>query len=65
MVALSEYEEISNTVANFIKHNRANDQTDMFDTIHNRYYAAFVVKRSSLDYSQRLKKINLIDCSST
>ena len=46
MVALSEYEEISNTVTDFIKHNRTNDQTDMFDTIHNRFYAAFVVKRS-------------------
>ena len=46
MVALTEYEEISNTVADFIKHNRANDHSDMFDTIHNRFYAAFVVKRS-------------------
>ena len=46
MVGLSEYEEISNTVADFIKHNRANDLSDMFDTIHNRFYAAFVVKRS-------------------
>ena len=46
MVALTEYDEISNTVADFIKHNRANDHTDMFDTIHNRFYAAFVVKRS-------------------
>lgn len=48
MVALTEYEEISNTVADFIKHNRAHDQTEMFDTIHNRFYAAFVVKRSSI-----------------
>lgn len=46
MVASTEYEEISNTVIDFIKHNRINDQTDMFDTIHNRYYVAFVVKRS-------------------
>jgi hypothetical protein len=46
MVALTEYEDISNTVADFIKHNRANDHSDMFDTIHNRFYAAFVVKRS-------------------
>ncbi len=43
---MTEYEEISNTVADFIKHNRANDHSDMFDTIHNRFYAAFVVKRS-------------------
>jgi len=47
MVASTEYEEISNTVIDFIKHNRINDQTDMFGTIHNRYYVAFVVKRSS------------------
>ena len=45
-VASTEYEEISNTVADFIKHNRANDQSDMFNTIHNRFYAAIVVKRS-------------------
>ncbi|CAF2353819.1 unnamed protein product [Rotaria sp. Silwood2] len=49
MVALTEYEEISNTVADFIKHNRANDHSDMFDTIHNRFYAAFVVKRTQRD----------------
>jgi hypothetical protein len=48
MVALTEYEDISNTVADFIKHNRANDHSDLFDTIHNRFYAAFVVKRSEL-----------------
>ena len=48
MVALTEYEEISNTVADFIKHNRANDHSDIFDTIHNRFYAAFVVKRSKI-----------------
>ena len=47
MIALTEYEEISNTVADFIKHNRANDHSDMFDTIHKRFYAAFVVKRST------------------
>lgn len=48
MVALTEYEEISNTVADFIKHNRATDHSDIFDTIHNRFYAAFVVKRSRI-----------------
>lgn len=49
MVASTEYEEISNTVIDFIKHNRINDQTDMFGTIHNRYYVAFVVKRTQGD----------------
>ncbi|UJR27274.1 hypothetical protein I4U23_008569 [Adineta vaga] len=49
MVALTEYEEISNTVADFIKHNRANDHSSMFDTIHNRFYAAFVVKKTQRD----------------
>lgn len=53
MLALTEYEEISNTVADFIKHNRATDHSDMFDTIHNRFYAAFVVKKSeSLEENQ-------------
>lgn len=55
MVASNEYEEIANTVANFIKNHRANDQTEMFNTIHNRFYAAFLVKRSSLDYFNRWK----------
>jgi len=49
LVALTEYEEISNTVADFIKHNRATDHSEMFDTIHNRFYAAFVVKRTQRD----------------
>jgi hypothetical protein len=65
MVALTEYEEISNTVANFIKHNRANDHTDMFDTIHNRFYAAFVVKRSSFMRVKMIGNMCLIDSSST
>ena len=52
MVPSNEYEEIAYTVANFIKNNRANDQTGMFGTIHNRFYAAFLVKRSSFDYFQ-------------
>lgn len=52
----SEYEEISNIVADFIKHNRANDHSELFETIHNRFYVAFVVKRSKNKHLSKKQK---------
>ncbi|CAF1159169.1 unnamed protein product [Didymodactylos carnosus] len=49
MVTLTEYEEIANTVGDFVKHIKQSDQAQIFQSMGSRYYAAFVLKKTHRD----------------
>ncbi|CAF1174174.1 unnamed protein product [Didymodactylos carnosus] len=44
-----KFDEICNTLADFVKHLRTADETPIFQRIENRYYAAFIIKKTPND----------------